>query len=141
MSMDGVRHQMPASAGWVAGERGEASSQAASDETPSPGHETTNAGQDLLTQVLATATRVDTREDKQRCGRRGRHGHCRDWPLSGDRVTQYQKPIDGRHGIEILNDVGTASHGMPMTAMFMSAVRRLANGLCSCSRASTTDCA
>lgn len=63
MSMDGVKHQMPASAGWVAERRGEASSDAASDETPSPRHETINAGQGLLSQVLA-------RENMQRAWKR-----------------------------------------------------------------------
>ena len=63
MSMDGVRHQMPASAGRVAEWRGEASSQASSGETPSPRHDTTNAGQDLLTQMLA-------RENMQRAWKR-----------------------------------------------------------------------
>lgn len=53
MSMDGVRHQMPASAGRVAEQRGEASSKPASDEISSPRHETIDAGQGLLAQVLA----------------------------------------------------------------------------------------
>jgi group II intron reverse transcriptase/maturase len=53
MSMDGVLHQMPASAGRVAERRGEASSEVASDETPSPPHVTAGAGQDLLSQALA----------------------------------------------------------------------------------------
>jgi RNA-directed DNA polymerase len=53
MSMDDVRHQMPASAGRVAERRGEASSEAASDEISSPRHATINAGQGLLAQVLA----------------------------------------------------------------------------------------
>ncbi len=63
MSMDCVRHQMPASAGRVAERRGEASSKAASDETRSPRHATISAGQDLLTQVLA-------RENMQRAWKR-----------------------------------------------------------------------
>ena len=53
MTMDGVRHQMPASAGRVAERRGEASSGVVSDETSSPRHETIDAGQVLLTQALA----------------------------------------------------------------------------------------
>ena len=63
MSMDGVLHQMPASAGRVAERRGEASSKAASDETPPPPHDTTSAGQGLLLQVLA-------RENMQRAWKR-----------------------------------------------------------------------
>jgi RNA-directed DNA polymerase len=53
MSMDGVMHQMPASAGRVAEQRGEASSEVASDETAFPRHEQISTGQDLLTQALA----------------------------------------------------------------------------------------
>ena len=63
MSMDGVLHQMPASAGRVAQRRGEASSEAASDETLPPPHDTTSAGQGLLLQVLA-------RENMQRAWKR-----------------------------------------------------------------------
>ena len=63
MSMDGVRHQMPASAGRVAERRGEASSKPTSDETSSPRHETVDAGQGLLAQVLA-------RENMQRAWKR-----------------------------------------------------------------------
>jgi RNA-directed DNA polymerase len=63
MSMDGVLHQMPASAGRVAEWRGEASSEAASDETPATPHATTSAGQGLLSQVLA-------RENMQRAWKR-----------------------------------------------------------------------
>jgi RNA-directed DNA polymerase len=61
--MDGVRHQMPAAAGRAVERRGEASSERASDETPSPRHATTSAGQNLLTQVLA-------RENMQRAWKR-----------------------------------------------------------------------
>jgi len=53
MTMAGVRHQKPASAGRVAGRRGEASSQASSDETPVTCQGPDGAGRDLLTQVLA----------------------------------------------------------------------------------------
>ena len=53
MTMKGVRHQMPAQAGRVAGRRGEASSQATSDETPVPRRGPQDAGRDLLTQALA----------------------------------------------------------------------------------------
>jgi len=63
MSMDGVRHPMPASAGQVAERRGEASSKPISDETSSPRHETMDAGQGLLAQVLA-------RENMQRAWKR-----------------------------------------------------------------------
>lgn len=63
MSMGGVKHQMPASAGRVAGWRGEASPEAVSDETQSPRHETIDAGQGLLAQVLA-------RENMQRAWKR-----------------------------------------------------------------------
>ena len=63
MSMGGVRHQMPASAGRVAVRRGEASSQAVSDETLRTRHETGNAGQALLEQALA-------RENMQRAWKR-----------------------------------------------------------------------
>jgi RNA-directed DNA polymerase len=63
MTMDGVMHQMPAPAGRVAERRGEASSKASSDETLSPRHATSNAGQDLLTQALA-------RENMQRAWKR-----------------------------------------------------------------------
>ncbi len=61
--MNSVRHQMPASAGRVAGRRGEASSKATSDETRFPRQELEGAGQDLLTQVLA-------RENMQRAWKR-----------------------------------------------------------------------
>lgn len=63
MSMGGVRHQMPASAGWVAVGRGEATSKASSDETLPPRHATISAGQDLLSQALA-------RENMQRAWKR-----------------------------------------------------------------------
>jgi RNA-directed DNA polymerase len=63
MSMDGVLHQMPASAGRVAVRRGEASSKASSDEARSPRHETISAGQGLLARVLA-------RENMQRAWKR-----------------------------------------------------------------------
>jgi RNA-directed DNA polymerase len=63
MSMDDVRRQMPASAGRVAERRGEASSKPISDETSSPRHEMTGAGQGLLAQVLA-------RENMQRAWKR-----------------------------------------------------------------------
>ena len=63
MSMDGVRHQMPESAGRVAVGRGEASSDASSDETSSPRHEPVDAGQGLLARVLA-------RENMQRAWKR-----------------------------------------------------------------------
>ncbi|MEO8316524.1 MAG: group II intron reverse transcriptase/maturase [Pseudomonadota bacterium] len=63
MSMDDVLHQMPASAGRVAEQRGEASSKPISDETSSPRHETIGAGQGLLAQVLA-------RENMQRAWKR-----------------------------------------------------------------------
>jgi RNA-directed DNA polymerase len=53
MSMDGVLHQMPASAGRVAERRGEASFETASDETLSPRYATADIGQGLLKQVLA----------------------------------------------------------------------------------------
>jgi RNA-directed DNA polymerase len=46
-------HQMSASAERVAARRGEASSQASSDETPSPCHGLEGAGRDLLSQALA----------------------------------------------------------------------------------------
>jgi RNA-directed DNA polymerase len=51
--MNRVLHQMPASAGRVAGRRGEASSKVASDETRLPRQELEDAGQGLLAQVLA----------------------------------------------------------------------------------------
>lgn len=53
MSMVGVLHQMSASAERVAVRRGETSSKAVSDETPVTQHATGDAGQGLLTQVLA----------------------------------------------------------------------------------------
>lgn len=53
MTMVDVRHQKPASAGRVAGRRGEASSQAISDEIPITCQGQDGAGRDLLTQVLA----------------------------------------------------------------------------------------
>jgi RNA-directed DNA polymerase len=61
--MSHVVHQMPAAAGWVAGRRGEASSNAASDETWPPRQEPEGAGRDLLTQALA-------RENMQRAWKR-----------------------------------------------------------------------
>ncbi|NHZ38523.1 group II intron reverse transcriptase/maturase [Massilia sp. CCM 8692] len=63
MSMNRVRHQMPASAGRVAVRRGEASSQGTSDETRFPRQEAQDAGQDLLRQALA-------RENMQRAWKR-----------------------------------------------------------------------
>ena len=63
MSMVGVLHQMSASAERVAVRRGETSSQAVSDETPVTQHETGDAGQGLLMQVLA-------RENMQRAWKR-----------------------------------------------------------------------
>ena len=63
MSMDGVLHQMPASAGRAAERRGEASSETASDETLPPPYATASAGQCLLSQVLA-------RENMQRAWKR-----------------------------------------------------------------------
>ncbi len=63
MAMDGVLHQMSAAAERVAVLRGEASSKAASDETPPPRHESVDAGQDLLSQALA-------RENMQRAWKR-----------------------------------------------------------------------
>lgn len=53
MTMAGVRHQMPALAGRVAAGRGEASSQAPSDETSAPRQVPGDAGRGLLVQVLA----------------------------------------------------------------------------------------
>jgi RNA-directed DNA polymerase len=53
MTMTGVRHQKPASAGRVAERRGEATSEAVSDETFVPCHGLGSAGRGLLTQVLA----------------------------------------------------------------------------------------
>lgn len=53
MTMANARHQMPAEAGRVAVRRGEASSKAISDEALTPRHALEDAGQDLLTQVLA----------------------------------------------------------------------------------------
>jgi RNA-directed DNA polymerase len=53
MTMAGVLHQMPASAGRVAEGRGEASSQATSDETPVTCQGPGGAGRDLLLQALA----------------------------------------------------------------------------------------
>ena len=63
MSMVGVLHQMSASAERVAVRRGETSSKAISDETPVTRHETGDAGQGLLAQVLA-------RENMQRAWKR-----------------------------------------------------------------------
>lgn len=63
MTMGGVMRQMSASAERVAVRRGEASSKASSDETQLPRHETTSAGQGLLSQVLA-------RENMQRAWKR-----------------------------------------------------------------------
>nr|WP_093388657.1 group II intron reverse transcriptase/maturase [Rugamonas rubra] len=63
MSMSHVLHQMPAPAGRVAVGRGEASSQASSDETRFPRQTARGAGQDLLTQALA-------RENMQRAWKR-----------------------------------------------------------------------
>ncbi|MEX5747524.1 group II intron reverse transcriptase/maturase [Massilia sp. X63] len=63
MSMNRVRHQMPAPAGRVAVRRGEASSKAASDETGFPRQELEGTGRDLLTQALA-------RENMQRAWKR-----------------------------------------------------------------------
>ncbi|WP_370663271.1 group II intron reverse transcriptase/maturase [Massilia mucilaginosa] len=61
--MSRVRHQMPASAGRVAVRRGEASSEAASDETRFPRQGARGAGQGLLRQALA-------RENMQRAWKR-----------------------------------------------------------------------
>ena len=61
--MESVRHQMPAQAGRVAVRRGEASSQASSDETLTPRHAPEGAGRDLLMQALA-------RENMQRAWKR-----------------------------------------------------------------------
>lgn len=61
--MNRVQHQMPASAGRVAERRGEASSEAISDEIRIPLQETEGAGRDLLAQVLA-------RENMQRAWKR-----------------------------------------------------------------------
>jgi RNA-directed DNA polymerase len=63
MSMVGVLHQMSASAERVALRRGKTSSKAVSDETPVTQHATGDAGQGLLTQVLA-------RENMQRAWKR-----------------------------------------------------------------------
>jgi RNA-directed DNA polymerase len=63
VTMESVRHQMPAQAGWVAVRRGEASSQVISDETLTPRHAPEGAGRDLLTQALA-------RENMQRAWKR-----------------------------------------------------------------------
>jgi len=63
LSMNRVRHQMPASAGRVAVRRGEASSKAISDETRLPRQELKNTGRDLLAQALA-------RENMQRAWKR-----------------------------------------------------------------------
>ena len=63
MSMNRVRHQMPASAGRVAVRRGEASSKVISDETRLPRQELEDTGRDLLTQALA-------RENMQRAWKR-----------------------------------------------------------------------
>ena len=61
--MNHVQHQMPAPAGRVAARRGEASSQATSDEAGFPRQELKDTGQDLLTQALA-------RENMQRAWKR-----------------------------------------------------------------------
>jgi group II intron reverse transcriptase/maturase len=61
--MNRVQHQMPASAGRVAGRRGEASSKAASDETRSTRQDPEGAGRGLLAQALA-------RENMQRAWKR-----------------------------------------------------------------------
>jgi hypothetical protein len=61
--MKRVPHQMPASAGRVAGRRGEASSKAASDETRSTRQEPEGAARGLLAQALA-------RENMQRARKR-----------------------------------------------------------------------
>lgn len=61
--MNRVRHQMSASAGWVAVRRGEASSKVISDETRIPRQALKGAGQDLLMQALA-------RENMQRAWKR-----------------------------------------------------------------------
>lgn len=61
--MDRARHQMPAIAGRVAARRGEASSQASSDEAQSPRHALQDTGRDLLMQALA-------RENMQRAWKR-----------------------------------------------------------------------
>ena len=63
MSMNRVLHQMPASAGRVAARRGEASSQASSDETRFPRLDMGDTGRDLLLQALA-------RENMQRAWKR-----------------------------------------------------------------------
>ena len=54
MSMNRVRHQMPALAGRVAVRRGEASSKTASDETRLPRQDLAGTGRDLLLQALAS---------------------------------------------------------------------------------------
>ncbi|MFS2020931.1 group II intron reverse transcriptase/maturase [Massilia sp. CT11-108] len=61
--MNCVRHQMPAKAGRVAARRGEAPSQASSDETRLPRQGLEGTGRDLLTQALA-------RENMQRAWKR-----------------------------------------------------------------------
>ncbi|CAN7292028.1 group II intron reverse transcriptase/maturase [Massilia sp. LjRoot122] len=63
MSMNRVRHQMPAQAGQVAARRGEASSKAISDETRFPRQDLAGTGRDLLAQALA-------RENMQRAWKR-----------------------------------------------------------------------
>ncbi len=59
MAMEGVMHQMSASAERVAARRGENSSQAASDETPFTCHGLEGVGRDLLSQVLASENLQD----------------------------------------------------------------------------------
>ena len=63
MTMVGVMHQMPAAAGRNAVGRGEASSDAFSDETPAPRKRADKRRASLLTLVLA-------RENKQRAWKR-----------------------------------------------------------------------
>jgi len=53
MLMESARHQMLAQAGRIAARRGEASSDAISDEARFTRNETLSTGQDLLTQALA----------------------------------------------------------------------------------------
>jgi group II intron reverse transcriptase/maturase len=90
MTMVGVLHQMPARAGRVAARRGEASFQAISDETPSPRHDTEDAGRALLAQAL-------TRENMQHAWKR----------------VKVNKGAAGVDGLDIAQTVQHLKHAWP----------------------------
>jgi len=88
--MKRVPHQMPAPAGRVAGQRGEASSKAASDETRPTRQEPEDAGRGLLAQALA-------RENMQRAWKR----------------VKANKGVAGVDGLDIVHTKEHLKHAWP----------------------------